>query len=158
MAEKRTVGRPSAYETIIEPRLKEVQKWAEEGATDKDIARALGLNPGSFSRIKSQNSGFRDFLKKAHEIPVKEIKRALYKRAIGYSYEETSTVTEEESGVVTKVKTTKSTKYMAPDPASAMILLKHWDKENEWTNDPATLKLKKKELAMREKQLDKGEW
>lgn len=158
MAIKNKSGRPNAYETIILPRIEEVEAWAKEGATDKDIAVALGLNPGSFARIKSRYGEFSDLLKKAHEVPVKEIKKALYKRAIGFSYTEDSTVTETEDDEVVRIKTTKSTKYMPPDVAAALVLLKHWDRENGWTNDPATLELKKKELKLREDQAKKGEW
>lgn len=39
-----------------------------------------------------------------------------------------------------------------------LLLLKHWDRENGWTNDPAVLDLKKKELKLKEKQIEKGEW
>jgi len=49
-------------------------------------------------------------------------------------------------------------KYALPDPASAMILLKHWDKDNEWCNDPASLKIKKEELKLKKKQMESEVW
>ena len=45
-----------------------------------------------------------------------------------------------------------------PDPASALILLKHWDKETEWTQDPATLKVKKQELELKKKRIENEVW
>ena len=43
-------------------------------------------------------------------------------------------------------------RYCMPDPASCMILLKHWAKDEGWTNDPATLALRKKELEIKERE------
>ena len=56
------------------------------------------------------------------------------------------------------VQTETYTKYALPDPASAMILLKHWDKENEWTNDPASLELKKQEFEFKKKHIESEDW
>ena len=50
------------------------------------------------------------------------------------------------------------TKYYPPDPASCMILLKHWAKGEGWTNDPQMLKLKEKELKLKQEQFENNNW
>ena len=45
-----------------------------------------------------------------------------------------------------------------PDVSAATILLKHWDKEQEWTQDPATLKLKKEELELKKQHAESDAW
>ena len=48
-------------------------------------------------------------------------------------------------------------KYAQPDVASINLLLKNYDREN-WSNDPQALELKKKELELREKQVEANTW
>lgn len=46
---------------------------------------------------------------------------------------------------------------MPPDVASINLLLKNYDKEN-WSNDPQSLDLRRKELELREKQIENNSW
>ena len=94
-----------------------------------------------------------DLCKNSRRKPVQAIKAALYKRATGYHYTETTTVNNDKG-----VQITTYNKYLPPDPASAMILLKHWDKETEWTQDPATLNLKKQELELKKEHMESEGW
>lgn len=77
-----------------------------------------------------------------------EIKAALFKRAVGFQYEESEEIRDSDGGW--RKRTVKKTAL--PDPASAMILLKHWAPEEGWTNDPAMLEIRKRELELKEKQ------
>ena len=157
MTRKKT-GRKNGYETKVEPRLDEVKAWAEEGATDKEIAEALGVGYSTFLKYKSENKEFQDLLKKAHQVPVKEIKKALYKRATGFQYTEVKTIEGVDGDGKSFFRREETLKTALADVAAAMVLLKHWDKEIEWTNDPASLKLKKKELELKEKQVEQEDW
>jgi hypothetical protein len=38
------------------------------------------------------------------------------------------------------------------------MLLKHWDKEIEWTSDPALLKLRRDELEFKKTQAEEEGW
>ena len=82
-----------------------------------------------------------------------ELKSVLIKRAKGFFFEEKK-ITENPDGTQ-KIVTTK--KYMPPDVASINLLLKNYDKEN-WSNDPQSLDLKRKELELREKQIENNSW
>ena len=147
-------GRPSKYESHVKPRFEEIAEWLKSGATDKEIAENLGVNQKVFCKYKSEYSELNELCKNGRLKAVQAIKAALFKRATGFSYTEKKIINSEKNG-----KTVETyVKYSAPDPASAMILLKHWDKENEWCNDPATLELKKQELELKKKQFENGVW
>lgn len=148
----------SKYETHVKSRFKEIKQWCQNGSTDKEIYTALGISKDTFYSYLKKHSDFSDLIKNNRINAIKEIKNALYKRATGFQYIETKkTITENDDGDRT-IKTEKTTKMVLPDPASCMILLKHWDKETEWTNDPATLKLKKKELELKKKIAEQNNW
>lgn len=147
-------GRPSKYESHVKPRFEEIREWLNSGATDKEIAENLGVNQKVFCRYKNEFSELKKLVENGRKKAVQEIKAALFKRATGFKYTEQKMVQSDKNG--TTIETYY--KYALPDPASAMILLKHWDKENEWCSDPATLELKKQELELKKKQLESGVW
>lgn len=164
MMEKNKGGRPSKYETSVKPRFAEIADWLNAGATDKEIAHNLGLNKSTFCEYKKQFIELNELVKNGRRKAVQAIKAAIFKRAIGFSYREEKIVRkkiiikdEDENEIpATVIQTEECEKYSLPDPACAMILLKHWDKEGGWTNDPASLALKKEELEFRKKQAE--EW
>lgn len=171
-------GRPSKYENDVKPRFAEIKEWLKIGATDKEIAENLGINKATICEYKKKYPEFNELIKEGRKAPVQAIKAALFKRATGLHYSEKKTVTEqiklpkdlqqflEECGFnfaeqIEKpvlIRTEVYEKYALPDPASALILLKHWDKETEWSHDPATLKLKKKELELKKQHMENMEW
>lgn len=143
-------GRPNKYYSNVQPRLDEIAEWLQAGATDKEIAENLGVNPKVWCRYKSDFNDLRELYKNGRKKAVQEIKAALFKRATGYTYIERKITESERFG-----KTEETyVKQALPDPASAMILLKHWDQDTEWTQDPAQLRLRKKELELKEKHMD----
>lgn len=159
-------GRPNKYETHVKPRFAEITEWLQIGATEKEIAENLGVNPKVFIRYKQQYSELNDLIKKGRKQPVQAIKAALFKRATGFTYTESKVVhkqivlkgEDEEDVPATLVQTEVYTKAALPDPTAAMMLLKHWDKEMEWTSDPASLELKKEELELKKKHMESEEW
>lgn len=147
-------GRPSKYENDVKPRFEEIKEWLKIGATDKEIAENLGINKATICEYKKKYPEFNELIKEGRKAPVQAIKAALFKRAVGFTYVEKSVVDSEKNGLTV----TKTTKMVLPDPASCLILLKHWDKETEWSHDPATLKLKKKELELKKQHMESENW
>lgn len=151
-------GRPNKYFTHVQPRFAEIKEWLQAGATEAEIAENLGVNPKVFCKYKSLYNELNDLCKNGRRKAIQDIKAALYKRATGFNYIERKIVESERNG-----KTEETyVKYALPDPASAMILLKHWDKDKEghakWTQDPAQLELKKAELEYKKEHMESGEW
>ena len=55
------------------------------------------------------------------------------------------------------MKTEVAHKHAHPDVAALNLALKNYDKEN-WANDPQMLDIRKKELELRERQIENSEW
>lgn len=147
-------GRKGKYETSVKSRFDEIRRWCESGATDKEIIEMLGISTSTFYDYKDKHGEFSELLKSARKVPVREIKAALYRRATGFQYSDVQEI--EENGVV--VRRIRNTRTALPDPASAMILLKHWAKDEGWTNDPQALEVRKQELELKRKQIEEGTW
>lgn len=147
-------GRPNKYLTNVKPRFAEIKEWLKLGATDKEIAENLGVNPKVLCRYKNEYSDLNELWKNGRTKAVQDIKAALFKRATGFQYQEKKVIESEKNGRTVEIYT----KSALPDPASAMILLKHWDKEGGWTQDPAQLELKKQELELKKKHMESEVW
>lgn len=174
MAAKR--GRKSKWETDIKPNLPLIQEMAKT-MTEKQIADSLGISyTGTWSVCKQQHPELVEVLKKGRQNLVAELRGALIKKAKGYEYTETKETTErvkwpdelyammidagftpQQIGQARLVKTEIAHKIMSPDVAAINLALKNYDKEN-WSNDPQQLELKKRELELREKQIENNDW
>lgn len=169
-------GRKSKYETHIKPNLQLIQEMART-MTEKQIAESLGVSyTGAWSLYKQQYPELAESLKRGRQNLVAELRSALIKKAKGYEYTETKETTErvkwppdmyamlidagftpQQIGEARLVKTEVAHKKTSPDVAAINLALKNYDKEN-WANDPQALELKKKELELRERQVENNEW
>lgn len=155
MGKKKTNrGRPSLYENKVLPRLEEIGSWVRAGATQCEIASALGIAASTFSSYCDQYQELRDLVKTEKMAGVPEIKLTLYKRAKGYEYEETKTYIkrDEETGKETSyVETIK--KQMPPDVSACLAYLRNCGED--WSDrDKLTVKMKEREMELREKMVD----
>lgn len=159
-------GAPSKYETHVKPRFDEIRNWLTLGATEKEVFENLGVKKDAWIKYKKENKDLTDLIKSSRKKPVDEIKKAMMKRAVGFQYEEKKVITQsikfddERFGEIPAkvIKTEITTKTALPDVAAGLVLLKHWAKDEEWTSDPQSLEIKKKELALKEKQIDEINW
>lgn len=175
------MGRPSKYETHVKARFDEIKEWLNMGATESEIAKNLGIANSTFMDYQNKYPDFSDFLKENRKKPVEEIKAAMMKRALGFKYEEKKVTTQQidftdwvsdillDAGInveklkrPTLIKTEVTTKTVLPDVTACLILLKHWDKDEngnaKWTGDPASLEIKKEELEIKKKQAENDNW
>jgi hypothetical protein len=163
---KKKAGRPNKYDTHVKPHFDEILEMLQSGVTEAVIAESLGVNPKVFCKYKQEYAELNDLVKKGRRKPVEQIKSALFKRACGFNYSEKKVISKkvilkDEDGEdipATLVQTEEYTKCALPDPTAAMMLLKHWDKDQEWTSDPASLQLKKEELELKKKHMESEDW
>ena len=143
----------SKYESDVEPRFNEIKAWLEQGATEEEVAFNLGIAQQTFIEYKKAHSELSELVKSSRRKVVQQIKAALFKKATGFHYTETVTVMNEKGTQVTTYN-----KYAQPDSSAALILLKHWDKNDDgdakWFNDPATYKLKLKEYELKKDHME----
>lgn len=168
-------GRKSKYFTHVEPRLMEIMEMCRT-MTETQIAETLGVGASTFQAYKAEFPELAEILKKGRQNLVAELRGALIKKAKGYEYTETKETTErvkwpeniraalldagftaDQIGQARIVKTEVARKKMPPDVAALNLALKNYDKEN-WANDPQQLELKKKEIELRERQIEANEW
>lgn len=145
-------GRKNKYETHVKPHLKEIEEWCNT-MTEQQIAKRLGVAYSSWNQYKLDFPELSESIKKGRTDLVTELRSALIKRAKGFSYTETKVV--EEGGK--PVKTEVVTKIQPPDVAALNLCLKNYDSDN-WANDPQMLRIRERELELREKQIENNSW
>lgn len=145
-------GRKSKYFSHVEPYLNEISKWAEN-MTEAQIAKKLGVGYRNFCDYKRNYPQLQQAIKKGRQDLVLDLKSTLIKKAKGFSYEEKKIITDSDG--YTRKEVTQ--KYAQPDVAAINLLLKNYDKDN-WSNDPQALELRKKEIELKEKQVNANVW
>lgn len=115
------MARPSKYETHVAPRLIEVEDWVRNGATDKEVAQRLGISVDTMCVYKKEFSEFSEALKKGREYTDSEVENALLRRALGYSFSESTR--ELRDGVLVETKVV--TKHIPPDVTAQIFWLKN---------------------------------
>ncbi|SPF40769.1 conserved hypothetical protein [Candidatus Desulfosporosinus infrequens] len=119
-----------------------VERWARDGLTEIQICKNLGISVTALNKFKKQHVELVQALKKGREIAITEVENALFKKALGITYEEIKTSIRMVDGVETKF-TEKTRKYLPPDVAACSILLKNKDKERGWSDNPQKLALER---------------
>ncbi|WP_245599935.1 transposase [Paenibacillus harenae] len=76
------------YETHVKPKLLLIEAWARDGLTDEDIAKNLDVGVSTFHAYKKDHPELVESLKRSKDEADIKVENALYKRALGYEYEE----------------------------------------------------------------------
>ncbi len=139
-----TRGRKSKYNDYVKPRLDDVKRWAAAGATESEICSALGVSVASFNEYKKQFPELMESLRAGRQTVILNIKAALYKKAIGFNYEEKIGRNSEKAGISTEV----FQRYSPPDTTAAAMLLRNYDKTYT-DKDKQTADFKAQELEIK---------
>jgi hypothetical protein len=107
--------------------LLKLQAWARDGLTDEQIAHNMGIHVATLYEYKNKYSEINEALKKGKEVVDIEVENALFKKAIGYKYDETTKELTQDGLIVTKVVT----KEVQPDTTAQIFWLKN-RKPAEW--------------------------
>lgn len=110
-----------------------IEGWCRDGLTEEQIAKNMGISRSTLSDWKNKYSDISDTLKKGKEVVDRKVENALLKRALGYSYKETTKELDRATG---EMKITKEiTKEVVPDTTAQIFWLKN-RKAKEWKNNP----------------------
>lgn len=152
-------GRPSAYDSKIKPFFDKIVEWRENGATERDIAKQLGIAWSTFKKYKSSNEEFSAILKKGEILMIQKLRGALMKKAMGYQYIETKKIYKrnDTSGQMEVVSIEETVKTAHADVAALNLALKNYDPDN-WSNDPQADKFRREELELKKKALEEKIW
>lgn len=126
------------YKKWLEPdSLLLLRAWARDGLTDEMISENIGISRSTLSEWKNRFEDISDALKKGKEVVDIEVENALIKKALGFSYSETTKElvknpdTDKMELIVTKVVT----KEAAPDTTAIIYWLKN-RKRDTWQDKP----------------------
>ena len=118
------MARKTKYETHVEPNLHRIPKWRRDGLTEKQVAKKLGVAYSTLRVYRDQKPALSAVLEKGKEELIEELEDSLYKRAKGYTFEETKTVASKEGGIDRR-RIEKTTKHIAPDTGALAFALKN---------------------------------
>ena len=107
---------------------------AAKGATDKDIADAFEISVRTLNRWKQMHPSFAKALTVGKESADANVEASLYKRAIGYTAEESEKIVEvDKDGNTKPVRVKSTTKHIAPDTMAIMYWLNNRKRRTgEW--------------------------
>lgn len=141
-------GRPNLFTEIIEPRKDEIIDWVRAGATNAEIAEALGISYSTYMKHLSENTDFSDSLKQVRLSGVPSVKLALYNRAIGMITEDKKTYIKlDENGKESKY--TEITKKQHPPDVGAIQTFLRNNTEDFRDRDKISYDFKSMELELR---------
>lgn len=158
-------GRKNVYESKIKSRFADIETWVKKGATEKSIAKKLGIAYSTFNKYKAEKKEFAELLKKGRETSVDDLENAMFLSAIGgkQSVKKAMKVKRiiykdgKKDKEIEIMEPYNEEVYIPPNTTAGIFLLKCWGKDRGYTNDPALLELKKKELELKEK-AQEDEW
>ena len=107
--------------------------WARDGLTDEQIAHNIGIEYSTLQRWKNKYQDIQDTIKKNQAIVDIQVENALLKRALGYSYTETTNERKlnEATGEYEIVKTKEVVKEVTPSTTAQIFWLKN-RRPDEW--------------------------
>ena len=110
-----------------------VAAWCRDGLTEDQIAKNLGISIQTFYTYKKEHIEFFEVLKKNKEFADIEVENSLYKRAMGYKYDEVTCETyfDEKEQAYKQKETKRVTKEVHPDTTAQIFWLKN-RKPKEW--------------------------
>ena len=116
------------YEEWLTPEgLLKIEGWARDGLVDEQIAHNMGIHTATLYDWKNKHNEISEALKKGKEVVDRAVENALYKRAVGYAYDE---VREQyRDGVL--VDRTVVKKEVPPDTTAQIFWLKN-RKPEQW--------------------------
>ena len=147
---------------IVLDNLENIKEWLSQGISVDSIAKTLGVSRPTIYKYANLDNIYT--IKESREPAVKELENTMFMTAKGYErkvkkyakvkrciYNEQGRKAEEWEEMVEYEETV----YYAPDTTAGIFLLKNW---GNYMNEPRAMEYRKKELELKEKQVDANVW
>lgn len=121
-------GRPTKYRDSF---VKDAYKLSLLGLIDREMAYFFGVSESTLNRWKLAYPEFSESIRRGKALADAEVVEALYRSAIGFSYEES--IVKEFNGKIEVIKTTKH----RPPNSTAMIFWLRNRQPDKWSNNPS---------------------
>lgn len=156
MSRKR--GRPEKYEECVKPHLVQIAEWVAAGATDEEIAEALGVSVSAICVYKNKYPELKKAFSRGRKAVVLDIRGALLKKALGFEYTETrESMKDSSDDEPPKLYTETYTRYCVPSETAAAMLLRNYDKSYR-DRDNNSNELRERELKLKEDVARANNW
>ena len=156
-------GRKSKYKTHVEPFFGKIGVMLDGGASEEQVAGALGISYATFNNYKVKYPELDALCKKPRVKVVQDARSSLVRRANGFTYEEKEQYISQELDPITKqpignpvMRTKIVTKYAVPDTNAIYGVLNLYD--NDYVKDRKHYDLKQQELELRKMRADMDDW
>lgn len=147
---------------IIKDNLELIGTMVENGSTDKEIAKKIGIGYSTYRKYKAQDTDLKQVIAEGKDKKNQAVEQALYKCCIGYNYYEevvskvkTQTVAPDGKTILENedVKVSNVKKYKGPDLAAQKYWLNNKEKA-KWKEDPHKVTNDKKLTKLKEKEVN----
>lgn len=139
---KGKVGQPEKYATAVKPYLGKIAEWVANGASEAQIAKNLGVAVSTFCVYKNKYPELSEALKNKAPL-VDNLRSALVRKALGFSYTEKTESIRADPETGKKVKFVQIvTKEALPDTTAIFGALNIYDPD--YVKDRKDYELKKK--------------
>ena len=149
---------------LIDDNLEKIEQWTRDGLTMKQIASNLGISDRTLYRYKSDSdSQLSQTIKNGRAVAVEQLENTMFMSACGFErtikkcakvkrcrYDNGKKAEEWEEMVEYE-----ETVYYPPDTTAGIFLLKNW---GNYMNEPRAMEFRKKEIELKEKQVDANTW
>ncbi len=148
--------------SIVLDNLDNIKIWLSQGVSVESIAKTLGVSRPTIYKYANLDNIYT--IKEAREPAVKELENTMFMSAKGYErkvkkyakvkrciYNEQGRKAEEWEEMVEYEETV----YYPPSDTAGIFLLKNW---GNYMNEPRAMEYRKKELELKEKQVDANVW
>ena len=150
--EKKKAGRKGKYETHVKPFFDKIDKMLNDGASEKQVAEALNISYAAWNKYKVEYSELGALCSKPRTKLIENLRSALVKRALGFTYEEKKQYITEDDDGHRKKHTEITTKQALPDTTAIFGALNIYDPE--YVKDKKAHELKEQELELRRMQAE----
>lgn len=116
------MARPSKFCDSLIERAKEC---CERGATDMELADALGVHPATLYRWKLEHPEFCEAIKSGKDVADERIERSLFQKASGYDVVETQAVKVRVAQYGEKVEVVEVRRHVPADTTAQIFWLKN---------------------------------
>jgi DNA-binding CsgD family transcriptional regulator len=148
---------------IVLNNLEQIKGWIAQGMSMRSIAQALGVSKQTlYKHIKASTDGL-DTIKNNRAVAVEELENTMFKSATGYTvkvkkYEKVKHCIYDNGKKAKEweeMKEYEVEEFIKPDTTAGIFLLKNW---GNYMNEPRAMEFRKKELELKEKQVDATVW
>ena len=119
------MGKPRYTEWLTQEGQMKLEAWARDGLTDEQISHNMGCNIRTFYVWKKNHPQIDAALRAGKEVVDIQVENALYKRAIGYDYEEVKTIIETMPDGEKRQRAERTRKHVAGDVTAQIFWLKN---------------------------------